>query len=87
MEHGRSFNIPIFVYMGYIYVLWLSLSECRVKIMLSDVINGMENVKARHVYLTLRQYSELVSLGEDASLKGLPVSRNTSFFPSSKYIF
>lgn len=37
-----------------IYVLWLSLSECRVKIMLSDVINGMENIKARNVYLTLQ---------------------------------
>lgn len=37
-----------------IYVLWLSLSECRMKTMFSDVINGMENVKARSVYLTLK---------------------------------
>lgn len=43
--------------MDYIYkhlCLWLSLSECRVKIMLSDVINGMENVKAKNASLTLK---------------------------------
>lgn len=56
-EHGRSFNISIFVYMDYMYRHLCTvavISECRVKTMLSDVINGMEHVKARNVYLTLR---------------------------------
>ena len=89
-EYGRSFNIYIFVYMDYIYRHLCTvpvISECRVKTMLSDVINGMEHVKARNVYLTLRWYSELASLVEDASLKGLPVSRNTSFFPEFRILF